>query len=554
MRNKVVAALVAAVAAAALTGLSPGAGASRRTTSRTYLVLYASGVSRSEARTAIKRVGGRILDENRAIGLASVRTSNPNFTVAASRSTAIAGTARDRVIGYSDPALRPKVDDVERIMRNRAAGSNVSTASSGEPLASRQWDMDMIHATASGSHATQQGSHDVLVGIVDTGIDSAHPDLAANFNHELSRNFTTDIELIDGSCKREPDRSCSDPANVDEGGHGTHVAGTVGAAINGLGIAGVAPGVSLVNLRAGQDSGFFFLQPSVDALTFAADNGVDVVNMSYYIDPWLYNCTDNPADSPEAQQEQATIIEATQRAVDYAHSRGVTLIGAAGNANTDLGNPTFDGTSPDYPPGTEYPRTVDNSCLDMPTEATHVLSVSALGPSKTKADYSNYGVEQTTVSAPGGYSRDFFGTPQYRTATNLVLSSYPEALARAERLIDSKGNPTSPSVVRDCQNGVCGTYVYLQGTSMAAPHATGVAALIVAEFGTADPDGGLTLAPSSVEQILTDTATDHRCPAGRVLDYPDRDESFTATCQGGLGFNGFYGHGIVDALAAVTGA
>ena len=57
-------------------------------------------------------------------------------------------------------------------------------------------------------------------------------------------------------------------------------------------MAGVAPNVRLVNLRAGQDSGYFFLQPSVDALTFAADHGVDVVNMSYFIDPWLYNCAE----------------------------------------------------------------------------------------------------------------------------------------------------------------------------------------------------------------------------------------------------------------------
>ncbi len=86
-----------------------------------------------------------------------------------------------------------------------------------------------------------------------------------------------------------------DPPDVDEGGHGTHVAGTVGAALNGLGIAGVAPDVSLVNLRAGQDSGFFFLFETLAALMYAADNGIDVVNMSFFTDPWLFNCRDNPA-------------------------------------------------------------------------------------------------------------------------------------------------------------------------------------------------------------------------------------------------------------------
>ncbi|MDQ3870427.1 MAG: S8 family serine peptidase, partial [Chloroflexota bacterium] len=185
---------------------------------------------------------------------------------------------------------------------------------------------------------------------MDTGIDASHPDIAPNLNVQLSRNFTVDIPLIDGPCEEEPDGLCEDPPTVDEDGHGTHVAGIVAAPINGLGVSGVAPNVTLVNIRAGQDSGFFFLQPTLDAWTYAADVGIDVVNMSFYTDPWLYNCLNNPADSPAAQAEQALIIEASNRALDYAWSRGVTLIAAAGNSATDLGRPTFDDTSPDFPP------------------------------------------------------------------------------------------------------------------------------------------------------------------------------------------------------------
>jgi subtilisin family serine protease len=105
----------------------------------------------------------------------------------------------------------------------------------------------------------------VLVGVLDTGVDGTHPDIAPNFDAALSRNFTVDVPLVDGPCDAEPDPSCNDAANVDENGHGTHVAGEIGAPINGFGMAGVAPNVTLVNLRAGQDSGYFFLQPSVDA-------------------------------------------------------------------------------------------------------------------------------------------------------------------------------------------------------------------------------------------------------------------------------------------------
>ena len=126
--------------------------------------------------------------------------------------------------------------------------------------------MQQINATVDGSYQVEQGDKRVLVGIIDTGVDGTHPDIAPNFSNELSRNFTVDIPIdangdeIDGPCEDEPDQSCNDPPNVDEDGHGTHVASTIGSPINGLGIAGVAPNVTLVNLRAGQDSGYFFLQ------------------------------------------------------------------------------------------------------------------------------------------------------------------------------------------------------------------------------------------------------------------------------------------------------
>ena len=151
---------------------------------------------------------------------------------------------------------------------------------------------------------------------------------------------------IDGPCEHP---SCVDPVDEDDDGHGTHVAGTIGSPINGLGIAGVAPNVTLVNMRAGQDSRLLLPAATLDALTYAGDIGVDVVNMSFYIDPWLYNCVDNPADTPEQQAEQRTIRQATQRAINYATSRNVTPIAAMGNEATDLGHPTFDDTQPGLP-------------------------------------------------------------------------------------------------------------------------------------------------------------------------------------------------------------
>jgi lantibiotic leader peptide-processing serine protease len=329
------------------------------------------------------------------------------------------------------------------------------------------------------------------------------------------------------------------------------VAGLVGAELNGLGTAGVAPKVTLVNIRGGQDSGFVFLQPVVDALVYAGLVGIDVVNMSFYIDPWLYNCLDNPADSPDAQVEQRTVRVATQRAVDFARGHGVTPVAAMGNEHTDLGNPKSDDTSPDFPPNSAYHRDVDNSCITVPTETRGVISISAIGPSFRKADYSNYGLEQTDFSAPGGYFRDYYLTDQYRQPENENLSPMPEALALA-----ALENPANvPFIVKDCRGSVCGYYQYLQGTSMASPHATGVAALIVSAYGHRDPlHGGLTLSPRDVERVMTRTARQTPCPFPPVVTYPDRapDTTYTATCEGTLARNGFYGRGMVNALSAVV--
>ncbi|TYK51096.1 S8 family peptidase [Actinomadura decatromicini] len=530
-----------------------------------YVVLYKEGVSPDAAHRAVRSAGGSIVRENTDVGVATVRSGNPGFVRAAMRERALDGAARNRVIGEAPKTPKKKAADVERTVGTKTRAALAGKPSKNkEPLADLQWDMKQIHATADGSYKKEPGDKRVLVGVLDTGVDGDHPDIAPNFNRELSRNFTTDIPTdangaeVDGPCEF---KSCVDPNDWDDNDHGTHVASTIASPRNGLGMAGVAPNVSIVNIRVGQDSGYFFLQPTVDGLTYAAKNGIDVVNMSYYVDPWLYNCADNPADKPEDQLEQRTIITAVQRALDFAHERNVTLISAAGNEQVDYTKTNVDTTSPDFAsePGEKpYERTVPASCVSMPTEGEHVIPISATGPSTRKSYYSSYGNGYVAVAAPGGDKVDT--TDQRPDDRAGIWAAYPERLAKARGELNADGTPKTPNIIRSCKGDECAYYQSIQGTSMASPHAVGVAALIVSRYGHRDRrNGGLTLDPRAVEGILRGTATAKDCPDPRTFEYvwyTQQDGKWvkhtsTQTCEGSKGQNGFFGNGIVDALNAI---
>lgn len=577
------------VLALAVTGLA-AASATAATAAPTggeqqYVVVFAEGTSSAEAHAAVEASGGTIVSENAEVGVATVVTTDATFAEQAADQAAIEGTAGNRVIGgvpddaaAKAEAKRKAADEaVERETRVTPAEAAASgkpgdpgkPVKGAEPLADLQWDMQQIDATVDGSYAVERGDKKVTVGIIDTGVDGSHPDIAPNFDGKLSRNFTVDIPVdangdpVDGACDEEADGSCEDAADVDENGHGTHVASTIGSPINGIGIAGVAPEVSLVNLRAGQDSGYFFVQASVDALTYAGENGIDVVNMSYYVDPWLFNCVDHPADSTEDRAEQQTIITAMQRALDFARDSGVTLVAAAGNGASDYTKVISDASSPDFagvPGEVAYVRDLldPESCISMPTEGEGVISVSSTGISERKSYYSNYGDDFVDVAAPGGDVYDTAaGTRDYAAG---ILAAYPAALAEAEGAIDENGDVVVPWAVESCdaKGTECAYYQYLQGTSMASPHAAGVAALIVSQYGERQRGGGLGLDPAEVEDILLGSATAKDCPDPAAFTYTrtlpaGNTVTSTHTCEGTAESNGFYGAGIVNALAAVGG-
>ena len=208
---------------------------------------------------------------------------------------------------------------------------------------------------------------------------------------------------------------CSNKAALqDLAGHGTHTAGTIAAPINGIGASRASPPRRRSSCsRPGRPQGYFFTQSVVDALRYAGDQRLDVVNMSFFADPWLFNCRND--------KEQKAIVQAISDAARYAQQRGVVLVAAAGNDGIDLNHPTTDEISPDYPPGAAVTRPVNNSCVVLPTELPGVVVVTATGAENLLAWYSTYG-NVTDVTAPGG-SR--YQTPTFdsapRTGAGAVL-------------------------------------------------------------------------------------------------------------------------------------
>ena len=459
----------------------------------TYILLYNSGASTAGAQKAVTAAGGTVVANYSAIGVVVARSSSSTFEakIEASQRVQAASTAGLGVYGGFD-------DDDDLL----AAADVPAADSDEEPLAGLQWDMEQIKAFA--AHEITGGSPDVVVADIDTGLDFTHPDLAPNYDATKSADCSSGVAmpLLPGN---------------DHIGHGTHTAGTIAAAVNGIGITGVAPNVTLAGIKSSNDDGFFFPEMVVCSYMWVAAHGIDVTNNSYFADPWLYNCVNDP--------EQRAIWQAERRAIRYAQSKGTVVVVSEGNDADDLSHPTFDRTSPDNT--TPVTREITNACSVIPVEVPGAVGVTATGNLSLKSYYSSYGISTADVAAPGGDRRFQTNTP---SGGGRVLSTYPATVA-------------CPAALKVVDQGA--TYCYLQGTSMAGPHVAGVAALIISHTGM---HGG------AVAAALQQATNPLPCPDTSLPNYANLGFNSQApqTCTGGLNHNSFYGSGEIDALKAVS--
>lgn len=365
------------------------------------------------------------------IGVAVAQTEDKNFDDrlrAPKYANRIESLGATRTSPTSDPDLRKSPQDLGR-----------PALIEPEPLEDDQWGNEALESLE--ANEIQPGSPDVLVGVFDSGIDSEHEDLAAAIDRDASVDCTN-------NGRENTDEAAWNPTAF---AHGTHVAGTVAAQRNGIGVAGIAPGVKLASIKVVNDDGFIFPEYAICGFMWAPKHGIDIINHSYYIDPWLFWCADDP--------EQGAVQESVRRAAAWSKRQGILSVAAAHNQAYDLANKTTDSTSPnDSEPIPDRP--VNEDCLMLPGELPGVVTVSATTSDGDKASFSNYGDGVIDVAGPG---------------QDILSTLWPSG------------------------------YGYYSGTSMASPHVAGVGALALSE----NPS----LRPRELRKLIAATAVDVPCPA-----------------------------------------
>jgi subtilisin family serine protease len=424
-----------------------------------YVVAFDRGTPEPDARGQIGTACGDTTVYYPQIAVAVATSADQGFPakIGTDRAFSAQGTrlAAQRATG-ADP-VRPALAPLSPTDPARVPAADLS----GE-----QWDMRAINAAA--AHRITEGRRDVVVGVLDSGVDPRHPDLAGAMDAADSAGCLTGAA--------DPRPAAWQPTTSV---HGTHVAGIIAAADDGKGITGVAPGVRIASVKVIDDRGNADPEAAVCGLMWSAAHHLPVTNSSWFVNPWSLSCVRG--------DDNGVVHEALARAAEYATSAGTLNVAAATNEAVDL-TPSAHSGVPSAP----------GRCEALPAGLRDVVAVSAVGADRVKTGYSSYGLGVVDVAAPGG------------DAGQCVVSTVP------------------------------GGYAPLCGTSMAAPHVAGVLALLKSVH-PAD-------SPAELRRTLETRAAPLACPDDYDLT---GDGAQDAYCAGYDNYNGFYGHGMADALAAV---
>ena len=446
-----------------------------------YLVVFDPGTADEDADRQITAACGGTVVYYPEIAVAVATSPDPGFGDHLGRDRAY--SAQAEIDQDQRKARRNRVDET---MPPAVTPLSAETDRRGE-----QWDMDLIKAPQ--AHRITEGDPRVVVGVLDSGVDPHHPDLQRALDPALSAGCLTG--------RADTAATAWEPTSSP---HGTHVAGIIAAADDGKGITGVAPSVRIASVKVVNDEGHIYPEYAVCGYMWAAEHGMTVTNSSFVVDPWEYGCPGHGG--------QSVVTEAMRRAVAYATARGALNIAALTNRGSDLTHAGIDSPTPEG--GSAQSTEASDDCAILPAQLPGVIAVSSVGADQVKAGYSSYGLGAVDVTAPGGDTRQ-----------------HPKRN-------DQSAADEQPCVLSTVPNG----YGYYCGTSMAAPHATGVAALLA----SVHPDS----TPAQLTGLLDQQAQPVQCPDDYDLNNTGAQDAY---CSGYVSYNGFYGHGLVNALAAVDG-
>ena len=430
-----------------------------------YIIVMAAkqGIPKN-LESAIFEAGGELTNTMPQVGMAVAVSEDPDFLEQASSIPGVLGVIPDLKIDCIEPPIEP--------VSIGADAANPPFSGDDDFFFDLQWGHDAVDAPEAWE-AGYRGAG-VRVFVLDTGFDMDHPDLTPNINYSLATSFVPGESV---------DYLFNDPWS-----HGTHTAGTIAAADNGFGTIGIAPEAELVPVKVLSDIlGYGYTSWIINGVLYAADNAADVINMS------IGGSGDKSYYAPGIQ---LSFMVPYERALNYAYQNGATVVVSAGNDELD--------------------RNTTRDLLILPADAPNVLTISATAPVGWAADpstdldvfastYSNYGKRSIDFAAPGG--NYVYPGNEYCTVAGVMRPCW------VFDFVFSTGSKVDGSVM----------WYWACGTSMAAPHVSGVAALVIGK------NGG-EMHPAMVKAILQQSADD--------LGKPGMDD--------------YYGRGRINAYNAVT--